>query len=184
LARRLRRRPHDRRGLTPDQPAVIRGHAWNLALLTPTEPGRRNRRIADAFFLVLGAIVAGLTADVASSAPGTDADIAQALVTVLGWAGGLWRTAFVGSLALALVVVVDTIVRRRFELTRDVLVAMVVLVGTGAVLGGIVHSDWLPVEGHLLSRWGYPELRLTAATAVVVVVGPELVRAVRWSRPG
>jgi uncharacterized membrane protein YbhN (UPF0104 family)/tRNA A-37 threonylcarbamoyl transferase component Bud32 len=31
----------------------------------------------------------------------------------------------------------------------------------------------------MLSQWGYPELRLAAATAVIVVVGPELVRPVR-----
>jgi uncharacterized membrane protein YbhN (UPF0104 family)/tRNA A-37 threonylcarbamoyl transferase component Bud32 len=43
----------------------------------------------------------------------------------------------------------------------------------------VVESDWLPVEAHVLSRWGYPELRLAGATAVVVVVGPELVRRVR-----
>jgi uncharacterized membrane protein YbhN (UPF0104 family)/tRNA A-37 threonylcarbamoyl transferase component Bud32 len=166
-------------GVRPDEPAPRAGRAWNVALLSPTEPGRRNRRTVDAVFLVLGAIVAGLTAVVASSAPGTDADIAQAVATVLGWAGGLWRTVFVGLLALALVVVVDTVARRRFDLTRDVLVALLVLTGTGAVLGGIVESDWLPVEGHLFSRWGYPELRLAAATAIIVVVGPELVRAVR-----
>src|SRR5512133_2723383 len=149
--------------VSPDEPTRTRGHSWNVALLSPTEPGRRNRRPADAVFLVAGAIVAGLTAVVASSAPGTDANVAQALMTVLGWAGGLWRTVFVGLLVLALVIALDTVVRRRWGLTRDVLVA----------------SDWLPVEGHVLSRWGYPELRLATATAIVVVVGPELVRTVR-----
>jgi hypothetical protein len=111
--------------------------SWNIALLTPTEPGRRNRRTVDAFFLVVGAIVAGLTAVVASSAPGTEADIAQALGTVLGWAGGSWRTVFVGLLVLALFSVADTIARQRFDLTRDVLVALLLLAGTGTILGGI-----------------------------------------------
>ena len=35
------------------------------------------------------------------------------------------------------------------------------------------------MEPHLLSQWGYPEVRLGAATTVLVVVGPELVRPVR-----
>src|SRR5512133_1840043 len=107
--------------VSPDEPTRTRGHSWNVALLTPTEPGRRNRRPVDALFLVVGAIVAGLTAVVASSAPATDANIAQALMTVLGWAGGLWRTVFVGLLVLAVIVVVDTVVCRRWDLTRDVL---------------------------------------------------------------
>jgi glycosyltransferase 2 family protein len=166
-------------GVRPHEPAVAADRAWNVALLSPTEPGRRNRRPVDAVFLVAGAIVAGLTAVVASSAPGTDADIAQALMTILGWAGGLWRTVFVGLLVLALVIALDTVVRRRWDLTRDLLFALLVLVGTGVVLSGIVASDWLPVEGHVLSRWGFPELRLATATAIIVVVGPELVRTVR-----
>jgi uncharacterized membrane protein YbhN (UPF0104 family)/tRNA A-37 threonylcarbamoyl transferase component Bud32 len=156
-----------------------RGHSWSLALLSPSEPGGRNRRPVDVFFLLAGAVVAGLTAVVAASAPGVDATVAEALDTVLGWAGGLWKTVLVGLLALALVVVVDTIVRRRFDLTRDVVVALLVLAGTGSALGAAAESDWFPVEGHLLSHWGFPDLRLAAATAIVVVVGPELVRSVR-----
>jgi hypothetical protein len=46
-------------------------------------------------------------------------------------------------------------------------------------IGRVVESDWTPVEGHLFSRWGYPELRLASAIAVVVVAGPELAR---WAR--
>src|SRR4029450_10282959 len=103
----------------------------------------------------------------------------QGLDTVLGWAGGLWKTVLVVLLALALVVVVDTIVRRRFDLTRDVLVALLVLAGTGAALGAAAESDWFPVERHLLSHWGFPDLRLAAPTAIVVGVWPGLAGAVR-----
>jgi glycosyltransferase 2 family protein len=101
------------------------------------------------------------------------------LGTVLGWAGALWRTAFVTLLVVALVIVVDVLVRRRWDLARDLLVAAVALGGVGVVLGRVVGSDWTPVEPHVLSHWGYPELRLAGATAVIVVVGPELVRWVR-----
>jgi uncharacterized membrane protein YbhN (UPF0104 family)/tRNA A-37 threonylcarbamoyl transferase component Bud32 len=148
-------------------------------LLTVTEVGRRNRRTIDSVFLVWAAIVIGLSAVIASSAPEHDNDVAEALTTLLGWAGALWRTAFVGLLVFALVVIVDVLLRRRWDLARDLLVAALVLLGAGMVLGRLVESDWLPAEGHLLSRWGYPELRLAAATTVVVVVGPELVR---WAR--
>jgi hypothetical protein len=159
--------------------AVSSGRSWKVALLTETEPGRRNRRAIDSFFLGGAAIVIGLSAAVASSAPEHDRDVAEALTTLLGWAGALWRTALVGLLVLALVIVIDVLTRRRWDLARDLLVAALVLAVAGMVLGRVVESDWLPAEGHLLSRWGYPELRLAAATAVVVVVGPELVRSVR-----
>jgi glycosyltransferase 2 family protein len=129
--------------------------------------------------LLAAAIVIGLTAVIASSAPAADANVAQALTTLLGWADALWRAAVVGLLLLALIVVLDVFLSRRWGLARDVLVALLPLAAIGLALGGIVESDWFPVEGHLLSQWGYPELRLAAATTVLIVAGPELVRQVR-----
>lgn len=147
--------------------------------MTKTEPGRRNRRTIDSVVLGGAALVLGLSAVIASSASEHDEAVAHALTTVVGWAGGFWRTLFVCLLALALVILVDVLLRSRWDLARDVVVAGVVLVGTAAVLGGVVESDWLPLRAHLVSHWGYPDLRLAAATAVLVVVGPELVRPVR-----
>jgi glycosyltransferase 2 family protein len=156
-------------------------------LLTATEPGRRNRRTVDGTFLLAAAIVIGLTAIVASATPEVDADVAEALKTLFGWANGFFRATFVALLVLALVVVVDVLFRRRWRLARDLLVALLPLAGVGLVLGGVVESDWFPVKGHLLSQWGYPELRLATATAVLAVAGPELVRWVRllavWLAP-
>jgi uncharacterized protein YceK len=78
-------------------------------LLTAAEPGSRNRRTIEGGVLAAGAIVTGLAAVIASSAPAQDADVAQALTTVLGWAEAFWRIAFVSALALALVVVADVL---------------------------------------------------------------------------
>jgi glycosyltransferase 2 family protein len=155
--------------------------AWSrqAVLLTAAERGRRNRRTIDGVVLVAGAIVTGLAAVIASSAGGQDADVAQALITVLGWAEAFWRVAFVSALALALVVVADVLLRRRWLLARDLIAALLLLVGLGMVLGRVVESDWFPLEAHLLSQWGFPELRLAAATAVLAVAGPELVQPVR-----
>jgi glycosyltransferase 2 family protein len=163
-------------GLTGDEPA---GRSWNVALLTATEPGRRNRRTIDAIFLVAAAVVIGLSAAIASSAHGHDQDVAQALTIVLGWADAVWRAAFFALLGLALVIVVDVLLRRRWDLARDLLVAALGLVVATGILGRAVESDWFPVDAHPLSQWGFPELRIAAATAVIVVVGPELVRPVR-----
>jgi hypothetical protein len=165
-------------GVSREGQAVSPDRSWNLSLLTRTEPRRRNRRAIDSVVLAAAALLVGLSAVIAS-APEHDGDVAQALSTVLGWAGALWRTVFVCGLGLALAVVVEVLLRRRWDLARDLLVPGVVLVGTAAILGGVVRSDWMPVEPHLLSQWGYPELRLASVTAVLVVVGPELVRSVR-----
>ena len=159
--------------------ATAAGPSRDVSLLAPTEPGRRNRRTADAAFLLGGAVVIGLTAMVASSAEQHDRGVAQAFQSLLAWADSLWRFAFVGFLALAIVAFVDVLVHRRWGLARDVLLAVLLVVGLGFVLDGIVESDWLPVEAHLLSNWGYPALRLATATAILVVAGPELVR---WAR--
>jgi glycosyltransferase 2 family protein len=153
--------------------------AWTVAILAETEPGGRNRRTIDSVFLFLAALVLGLSAAIASAAPRQDHDVAGALMTVFGWAGGFWDAALICALVLALAVVLNVLWRRRWDLARDLVVAGVLLVGTATVLGGVVVSDWLPIKLHILSQWSYPDMRLAAATAVLVVVGPELVRAVR-----
>jgi hypothetical protein len=153
--------------------------SWTVALLTATEPGRRNRRTIDSVLVSLAAIVIGLSAVIASSAPEDDKDVAQALTTVLGWAEVLWRAAFIGVLALAIVIVVEVLLHRRWDLARDLLVAAVLVFGAAVLLGRVVVSDWFPLEAHILSQWGYPDFRLAAATAAIVVVGPDLVRPVR-----
>jgi uncharacterized membrane protein YbhN (UPF0104 family)/tRNA A-37 threonylcarbamoyl transferase component Bud32 len=152
---------------------------WRVSLLSETEPGRRNRRTIDSVLLFWAAIVIGLSAAIAASAPTQDRNVAEALTTVFGWAGALWRAAFFALLAAAVAIVVDVLLKRRWDLTRDLLVAVMAVVGTGFLLGGAVESDWLPLGLHPLARWGYPEIRLAGATAVVVVAGPELVRSVR-----
>jgi uncharacterized membrane protein YbhN (UPF0104 family)/tRNA A-37 threonylcarbamoyl transferase component Bud32 len=159
--------------------AASADRSLNVRLLTKTEPGRRNRRTIDSLVLFAAALVVGLSAVIASSAPEHDEEVADALRTVLGWAGALWQTLFVCALVLALAVVVEVLVRRRRDLARDLLVAAFLVVGVATVLGGVVESDWLPLELHVLSNWGYPEARLAAATTILVVVGPELVRPVR-----
>jgi uncharacterized membrane protein YbhN (UPF0104 family)/tRNA A-37 threonylcarbamoyl transferase component Bud32 len=151
----------------------------NLELLAEAEPGRRNRRTIDAVLLALGAFVLGLAAVIAKSSPSEDKSVGQALVTVLGWAPALWRTALLGALVLAVAVVVDVFVRRRWDLARDLAVALLILAGLTSVLGRIVGADWIPVEAHPFSDWGFPELRLALVVAVLTVAGPELVQPVR-----
>ena len=129
--------------------------------------------------IAIAALVAGLAAVVAKSAPEVDDSVGGALDAVLGWAPYFWRLVFVLALALALVVVVDVVVRRRWILARDLLLALVIVIAAGVVLGRIVTTKWSQVEAHFFSNWGFPELRLAAAVAILAVAGPELVRPVR-----
>jgi len=165
--------------LTNAEHADASGRSSAFALLTATEPGRRNRRTIDSVFLALATLALGLSAAIASSAPEEDESVADALTTIFGWAGPLWPCLFIGVLVLAALIVAEVIRQRRWGLARDVLLAILVVVGAATVLARAVVSDWFPVEPHILSNWGYPELRLATATAVIVVVGPELVRSVR-----
>ncbi len=165
--------------MSRDDPSRSPEHSWRVELLTETEPGRRNRRTIDSAVLFWAAIVIGLSAAVGASARRQDGDVAEALTTVFGWAGAFWRIVFFGLLGLAAVILVDVLIRRRWDLARDLLAAEVVVVGMAVILGRVVESDWLPLKVHPLARWGYPDLRLAGAIAVVVVVGPELVRSVR-----
>jgi len=152
---------------------------WNIELLTAAEEGRRNRRTIDAILLAVAVLLAGAGAAIARSAAQEDQDLANGLNEVLGWAAAFWRTTFVGALALALVIVIGVLAERRWALARDLAVALALVTGVGLVLGGLVESDWFVMEPHILSRWGFPELRLAAVAAVVAVAGPELVRPVR-----
>jgi glycosyltransferase 2 family protein len=153
--------------------------SWTPELLRTTEPGRRNRRTIDSVLLFAASTVIGFSAVIASSAERQDEEVGRALTTVLGWANGFWRAMFVSMLVLALVTVVAVLRGRRWDFVRDLVVALLGVFGAASVLGGVVEANWLPIEAHILARWGYPELRIATATAVLVVVGPELVRPVR-----
>ena len=153
--------------------------SWGLALLMEDEPGRRNRRTIDGVLITAAALLTGLAAVVARSAPDVDEEVGSAVVTVLGWAPAVWRIAVLGALGVAAVVAVDVVVRRRWTLARDLLLALLSVLLLGSVLSRVVTSDWTPVEPHAFSRWGFPELRLAGVAAVLVVAWPELVRPVR-----
>jgi hypothetical protein len=68
----------------------------------------------------------------------------------------IWRTAFLGALALAVVIVVDVLVRRRWMLARDILLALSVVAVMGSVLGRIVDSEWSRADAHVFSNWASP----------------------------
>ena len=98
--------------------------SWNLALLTPAEPMRRNRRTIDATALVLASLVTGLAAALARSAPDVDTEIAEALAASLGGhqVSGVLLS-FLRSCSQSLIAG-DIALRRRWALARDLLLAV------------------------------------------------------------
>ena len=153
--------------------------SWGLSLLVPAEPGRRNRRTVDGVLVAGAAVLVGLQVVVARSAADTDERIGEALATLFGWAPGFWRAVLLLTIALALLIVVDAIVRRRWLLVRDLAIALLLVNLVASLLAQIVDSEWLQAEVDPLSYWGFPELRIACVMAVIAVARPELVRPVR-----
>jgi uncharacterized membrane protein YbhN (UPF0104 family) len=149
------------------------------SMLTEYEFGRRNRRALDVVLVGAMAVLTGLAATIAHSAADEDRAVGDAMVTVLGWAANPARAAVICALALAAAILAAVVMRRRWALLRDALLALVVLAATGTVVGRIVGPDWLAVDNDLWSRWGFPEYRLAAAIAIATAVGPELISPVR-----
>ena len=61
--------------MTAREAVTSAGHSWNISLLTPAEPGRRNRRTIDGVLVAATAVLAGLAAVVARSAPDVDEEV-------------------------------------------------------------------------------------------------------------
>ena len=157
----------------------IQARSWSLALLLPAEPGRRNRRTIDGVLVAAAAALAGLQAVVARSAPETDEEIGRAVATLLGWASGVWRAVIVLTLAIAFLIVVDALVRRRWLLVRDVLITLALVAAVASALAQVVASEWAHLEVDPLSLWGFPDVRIACVVAVIAVARPELVHPVR-----
>src|SRR6476659_3014614 len=168
----------------PSRAPTLRGHrpgrgGDRFTLLTAAHARGRNRRASDVVLLFSAVLVGALAVVVAESVPGTDEAIGDALGTLLGWARPLWRSALFALLVLAIAIASDVVWRGRLNLARDVGVALLLVAAAGAVLGGAVASDWAPVDVGLWSRWGFPELRVAWAAAVIAVAAPEIVRPAR-----
>ena len=154
--------------------------AGGITLLADVETGRRNRRAIDGAVLLAAAVVAGLTAAVASSAKAEDSDVARAAVTVFGWAESFWRVSLVGLLGFALVVVVDVFLRRRWGLARDLLAAALLVLATGGCSCGASSSPTGSRSRATCCRAGVTRSSGSQPRSrVLVVAGPELVR---WAR--
>ena len=153
--------------------------AQRLILLGADEGRRRNRRTIDAVAVVGAALVMGFAALLATFDPQTDAEVGEALITVLGWAPALWRAAFVAALLLVLAIATEALLQRRATLARDLLAAAFLVAAAGALLRRLVENAWLAEEPGIWAPLGFPDVRVACLAALLAVAAPEVVRPAR-----
>ena len=85
----------------------------------------------------------------------------------------------VAALGLAAAILVVGVVRRRWALARDLVVALLVAGAVAAVIGRLVESAWFVLDWAPSDRSGFPDLRIAVVVAMISVAGPELVQPVR-----
>jgi uncharacterized protein (TIRG00374 family) len=152
---------------------MVRGR-WLFATVVE-EP--RARRATD--ILTLGVTAIALTALAVLAEPPTVVEGAVSTIFGVFPSGfdGIWRLLIDALVAWSVFLVVIIAVRRRFSLTRDLVVAALVSMGLASVLHRMVIGAW-PTSWHwwhqAASPAWYPATTLAMATAVVVVARPHL----------
>ena len=169
--------------VTPDRILAGRlpGRRWpRLFAAAADEP--RARRATDLIVAVAALLGLGLLA--ASAEP--QAAIERAVISFVRSfpeaADGVWRILVDLLVLAALVVVAATVVRRRWAVLRDVVLALVVTLVGALLVGRVVRGNW-PAGWDWLRDTGpgawFPSVRVALPAAVVLAAGPQLTRPAR-----
>ncbi|MGZ4786312.1 MAG: lysylphosphatidylglycerol synthase domain-containing protein [Acidimicrobiales bacterium] len=144
----------------------------------------RARRATDIILVIAAAVALGLLSLVAVPQAGYERALTTLARAVPGVFDSLWRL-LVDLLGLiAVVLVVATIVRRRFTLLRDLVLAAVVALAIAVIVERAAVSAWPAASGSLriTGAWFSP-LRLSVPAAVAMAASPHLsqpARRVDW----
>ncbi len=149
---------------------------------------RRALRRATDVIVVVAAMV-GLALLAASAVPtaGIERAVIRLTRSLPSGADGVWRIFVDLLLVVSLLLIVAAIVRRRFEVLRDIVFAVVVTVAGSVVINRVVHGAW-PTAWDWWRATGisapFPMLPFAVPAAVVLAVSPQLTRparrTVRW----
>src|SRR5262245_41020622 len=142
----------------------------------------RARRASDVIQLVLSAFFLAILAII--SIPPTS--IERALITFLtSWPDfldGLWQALSDLLFVAAVFVLVTSLVRRRWALVRDILLALVVSAAVALIIGRLIEGEWLPGWDSLRQveppPW-VPALRIAVLGVVLLTARPHLSRPAR-----
>ncbi len=142
----------------------------------------RARRLTDVL-LLLAALVGLLVVSAAEyPAPGFIDVITVFLRSAPGFLDTAWQISADVLVLFALVLLVATFVRRRFDVARDLLFAVALSAAGCLVVGRWMQGDWPAITRSLRSAqaqlW-YPSPRLALPAAVIVAIAPHLTRPIR-----
>lgn len=142
----------------------------------------RSRRATDVIDLIVSAAVLALLTAVESPQPGFSRALADLLRSLPPMVDAVWQVIADLAVVLAGLLAVIAVVRRRWAITRDLLLAAVLALLIAAVASRFVDGGW-PELGHALRRSappeGYPPARLAIAAAVIVTAAPHVTLPVR-----
>jgi glycosyltransferase 2 family protein len=144
------------------------------------EPRRRRFDDVALFGIAVAAVLgAGLVADGPTKG---GAEAAAAVNDLLGWLDPFWSFVYAGSSVLVVLLLLAALIGRRWALARDIVLAVALTYGLGALLAYLVDGHWPSLPA---TAWGgghptYPALRVAVMTAVALVSLPDLARPVRY----
>jgi hypothetical protein len=145
----------------------------------------RARRASDVIVLVAAAVILALISFAAVPSPGFVSAIAAFLDALPGFLGTGWQFAVDLLVLVTIVLVVAMVVRKRWSITRDIVVAVLVATGVWLLVGRIVEGSWPAIWDALRASapppW-YPSPRVAIFGAAVLTVSPHLTRPVRLRR--
>lgn len=186
-------------GMTAADPNRVRG--WSPPVDGPTwhitglldrmfaPRSHRHRRQSDLLRVVLSILLLGLLALTAPRPTGFDLAIDRVIGALPDLVGALWR--LVNQLApiWCLVIVITSVVKRRFEVARDMVLAVASAAAGALVLGRLTTGSW-PALRALTSGGAadYPAIRLALVAAAVAAATAHLAaplrRVSRWAVVG
>ena len=148
----------------------------------------RARRAGDAIALATAALGLLILSPIAEPAPGFTRAVERFLASLPDFLDAAWQFLADALVVLAITVTVMAIVRRRWSVVRDVVLAAALATGLSLVVVRAVNDTWLSLQDLLHSAsppaW-YPAPVLAMSAAVVLTASPHLAlpirRLGRWS---
>jgi uncharacterized membrane protein YbhN (UPF0104 family)/tRNA A-37 threonylcarbamoyl transferase component Bud32 len=143
----------------------------------------RARRARDAVAIVIGVILVGWTSRHANELTGFDDWALGVIDPFPAWVSELWKIGYFTGLVLVAGLVIAAVVGRRWDLLRDILLALAAAVVLAFALAWLVEGN-LPTVLPEFTRVSdpdaaFPIVRVAAMTAAIMVAAPYVTRTVR-----
>ena len=167
-------------GSTAGEPEFEPRPSRRLFATPASEP--RARRLTDVLLLVAAVVALLLVSAAEFPAPGFLITFTTFLRSAPRFLDTAWQISADTLALFAVVVLLATFVRRRFDVARDLIVALLIATVLWLLVGRWAQDDWPPITRSLRSAspqlW-YPSPRLALPTAIIVTIAPHLTRPIR-----